>query len=146
MTNIRYEQTENLKVRKAYQMFDGENFVGSVEGAGNNQGHFISVVMLDPNYHKKGIGFQAFNKMFNEINENYPITKIIGSWHKNDEYTDFENGMSTNLRMFFQNPNNQTDIESAKNTPTGKWAKELGFEKCEIISKSTEEVIVHFTK
>lgn len=146
MINIRYELTQNLKVRRAYQIFDGDNFVGSVEGAGNSQGEFISVVMLDPKYHGKGIGFEAFNKMFNEINDNYPISKIIGSWHKNDEYKDFEDGMSTNLRMFFQNTGNQSDIDSAAKTPTGKWAKKMGFEKCKIISKSNDDVIVHFTK
>lgn len=146
MINIRYELIQNLKASRSYQIFDGGHYVGSVKGAGNSFGEFISIVMLDPKYHGKGIGFAAFNKMFNEINDNYPITKIIGSWHKSDEYKDFEDGMSTNLRFFFQNTGGQSDIDRASKTPTGKWAKKMGFDKCEIVSKSNDDVIVHFTK
>lgn len=146
MINIRYELIQNLKSSRSYQIFDGDNFVGSVEGSGNSHGEFISIVMLAPEYHGKGIGFEAFNKMFNEINDNYPISKIIGSWHKNDEYKDFEGGMSTNLRIFFQNTGEQSDIDSAAKTPTGKWAQKIGFEKCKIILKNNHDVIVHFTK
>lgn len=146
MIDIRYELMQDLKKNRSYQIFDGDNYVGSVEGAGNSHGEFISVVMLDPKYHRKGIGFAAFNKMFNEINDNYPISTIIGSWHKNEEYKDFEDGMSANLKLFFQNTGNQSDIDRASKTPTSKWAKKMGFDKCEIVSKSNDDVIVHFTK
>ncbi len=143
---IIYKKGNNQKSNISYEIFDEDNFVGSVEAAGNTAGEFLSVVMIDPNYHGKGVGFDAFKKVFAEINKNYPISKIIGSWHKNEEYTNYKNGMSTNMRIFQQCAVTHSDDESAANTPTGKWAKKLGFGNCKIISKSDQEVVVHFTK
>ena len=121
--------------------------IGSVEGYVNEFGVLISVVKVYPGYQKKGIGFHAFRKIFDKLNTKNSIQKIRGAWCKDDEFQDFENGMSSNLKLYLEcrvNGNNMEECAFA--TATGKWAKKLGFHKCEFLNASESEVIVDFYK
>ncbi len=93
------------------------------------------------------IRFEAFNKVFQKLNTSNKITKICGTWHKDDEFNTCYNGMSTNLRVFKAELNNKSNLsECALKTPTGKWAKKLGFETCEVIWYEETVVEVVFGK
>lgn len=132
----------------SYQITNDEgDDIGTIEAAGSKYGDFVSIIKIyNLKFQNKGLGFDFFKKAFDEINANYPISLIKGSWHKGGEFQDFEDGMSTNLKIYIDNLLTKNPIESAFSTPTGKWAKKLGFNTCQIISSSTEEVIVNFTK
>jgi hypothetical protein len=140
-----------LNIKKdylSYQITNDENEdIGTIEGSGNKYGEFLSVIKVyNPKFQKKGLGFQFFKKAFDEIDANYPISLIKGSWHKGGEFQDFEDGMSTNLKIYLENLKTMSQIDSAFSTPTGKWVKKLGFNQCNIITNSTDEVVVEFTK
>lgn len=132
----------------SYQITNDENEdIGTIEGAGNIYGEFVSVIKIyNPKFQNKGLGFQCFKKAFDEIDANYPISLIKGSWHKGGEFQDFEDGMSTNLKTYLENLKTKNQIDSAFSTPTGKWVKKLGFNHCSIVRSSTDEVLVEFTK
>lgn len=119
---------------------DGKE-IGSAEGY-VNKGALISVINIFPEYQEKGVGFEVFQKILNEVEK---IQKIRGVWCVSDEYSYCKNGMSTNLFEFLKNRETHSDIESAFLTPTGKWMKKLGFIHANIISVSNEEVIVDYT-
>lgn len=121
--------------------------IGTAEGSGNQHGEFVSIIKIfNPQFYNMRLGLQFFKKVFNFININYPISLIKGSWHEGGEFKDFKNGMSSNLMIFKDNLKTMDPIESAIETPTGKWAKKMGFVKCDIITNTETEVIVHFTK
>ena len=72
---------------------------------------------------------------------------IVGSWHKDEEFSYCQDGMSTNLRIFKENiSNGMSESQSAFNTPTGKWVQKLGFTKCTVISNTNTDVKVVFSK
>ncbi|MNK86851.1 hypothetical protein D3C87_1067730 [compost metagenome] len=121
--------------------------IGTAEGSGNKYGEFVSIIKIfNPEFYNKGLGFQFFKKVFDFINIYHPISLIKGSWHEGEEFKDFKNGMSSNLLIFRENLERMSPIESAILTPTGKWAKKIGFNKCDIINNRETEVIVYFTK
>jgi hypothetical protein len=121
--------------------------IGTVEGAGNENGIFMSIVKIyNPNFQKNGLGFKSFKKVYDEINQTYPISIIKASWHKGGEFKDFKNGMSTNLLLFRKNSNKMNEEDNVFSTPTGKWAKKIGFNKYKIITDSDEEVVINFSK
>ncbi|KFF17291.1 hypothetical protein [Flavobacterium hydatis] len=131
-----------------FQILDESGIeIGSAEGAGNKYGDFISVVKIyDSANFKYGIGFAAFQKAFELIDSDFPITTIKASWNKDGEFKDFENGMSTNLLEYSNHKKVMSDIDAAKNTPTGKWCRKLGFVNCTIIRDTSDNVEVNFTK
>ena len=134
---------------KAYIITDDNDIeIGQVEGNLNDYGEFITVVKLYSSQNqRKGLGFNAFNKVYNELNETLPVEIIKGSWHSGEEFESYEEGMSTNLKKFFEEKENgKNDQEAAFQTPTGKWAKKLGYEECNVISVSRESTQVDFIK
>lgn len=148
--NIHYRETfENTDLEKSYSIQDdNNNEIGTVEGYGNDHGDLISVVKIfDPENQKSGLGFQAFNKVFQEINSNVAIQTIKGSWNSGKEFQDFEDGRSSNLKIYYHNRDNgKSEEESAMATATGKWAQKLGFNNCQVESISRNKVLVNFRK
>lgn len=143
---IEYSLVTDDKLSKSYILLNGENPIGSVEGYLNEYGVLTTVIKVDPEYHNQGIGFNAFVRIFDELNKKLPITKIMGSWHGDDEFAYCENGMSTNLRLFLNCVRNGNDAtECALATPTGIWASRLGFKKCKVVSYGPSEAKVEFT-
>jgi len=139
----------NDETRVSYSMINDENIeIGTAEGLTNQYGELHCVIKVyNPDQHRKGIGFTAFNKIYNSLNKNKNIEKIFGNWHAGGEFEYAENGLSTNLKCFQEAlETGKTKEESAFETPTGKWAKKLGYTNCCIISFSQAEVSVKFTK
>jgi hypothetical protein len=127
---------------------DQQEPIGSVEGSVNNYGELVTVVKLHTKeYQKKGIGFYSFKRVFDELNNVVEIKILKGSWCKDGEFQHYEDGMSTNLKIFFsKRALGLTIEESAFETPTGKWAKKIGFEKCDLKKCTEEEVWIDFKK
>jgi len=141
---VTYNNSDSLNSIK-YNIFESDSnlHVGYIEGYIANESTFISVVRIDPNFQGKGIGFKAFNKVFQELNTNNTITKNCGTWHKDDEFSTCDDGMSTNLKVFKAELNNKSNLsECALKTLTGKQAKKLGFEMCEVIRNDETAVEV----
>lgn len=147
--NLLYNtMSENTDLRKLYHITNeqGED-IGTIEGYGNEFGELVSVVKIyHPNYQKKGLGYTAFKKVFDEINDVAPILIIKGCWYAGGEFQDFEDGMSTNLKVFKDKLKNESPENSAFHTPTGKWAKSLGFLNADVKLISEDEVIINFTR
>lgn len=147
---IKYKSySEARKLERSYHLFDeDDNEIGTIEGNANKYGELVSVVKVyDNKNQKKGFGFEAFKKVFCELNDEVPITKIVGSWHNGGEFQDFDEGMSTNLKIFLTCRKNKKDLKNcAFSTPTGKWAKKLGFNDCEIVLISSDVVNINFKK
>ena len=147
--NIRYvADSQEDEFSRAYLIMDDDEWIGSVEGYLNQEGVLVSVVKLFSSlYRGKGIGFEAFRKVVDELNVVCPVQKIVGSWHQDEEFQYFEDGKSTNLKLFQEGIRNGLDEnESAFQTPTGKWARKLGFTKCKVVSKSNDSVTVYFER
>ena len=53
--------------------------------------------------------------------------------------------MSTNLLLFRENLDKMNENDNVFSTPTGKWAKKMGFNKYRIITNSDDKVIIDFT-
>ena len=119
--------------------------IGNIEGA-LKDGCFICNLIIDIPFHKKSFGFKAFEMMYKEMNMLNPVQIIKGSWHKSPTFAAFSNGMSTNLEKYLESRIDQNQIDSAFSTPTGKWAKKLGFTKCKIITDIPNHVEVDFTR
>lgn len=139
-----YPAEQNGKSRSYTILKENDDPVGSVEGYINDDGHLTSVVHVYPDFQQKGLGYAAFKKVFTELNNEIKITRIIGSWMKDEEFGDCEGGMSTNLRLFLQCIENEDSVDCAFKTPTGRWAQKLGFNKCDIKSVSNDSVTVVF--
>jgi len=133
------------QLSKSYFITNEKNEnIGYIEGYLNKYGELITVVKIFSNQ-KEGIGYNAFEKMYKELNEILPIKVIKGCWSSGGEFETCENGMSTNLKMFLLCYENGNSIEeSAFNTPTGKWAKKLGYSKIKVNLISKEEVLIDF--
>lgn len=135
---------ENKSV--AYSILINNREIGRIEGY-VIKGDFYSVIHIDNAYQKKGIGFDAFQKVFNELSVSNTINKIVGSWHSDDEFAYCDEGKSTNLHVYQKNiENGMTNEESALNTPTGRWARKLGFNYCIVERNNTDSVLVSFIK
>lgn len=121
--------------------------IGTVEGSGNQNGVFVSVVKIyNIDFQKTGLGFKSFKKVFDEIDSIYPITVIKASWQRGGEFEDFEKGMSTNLLIFRNNLLEMNEKQSVFSTPTGKWVQKIGFSNYTIITNNDDNVIINFTK
>ncbi|WP_276168244.1 hypothetical protein [Zobellia alginiliquefaciens] len=142
-----FDDNPETKDSKSYTILN-ENVepIGSVEGNINKYGVLTSVVRINLEYQQKGLGFKSFSKVFDELNKEVEIKKIIGSWNKDEEFADCENGMSTNLKIFLDCISNEKPEYCAFKTATGKWAKKLGFNNCNIVRKSTESATIEFYK
>lgn len=129
-----------------YKILDAhDEEIGSIEGGVTN-GSFVCNINIDTQFHKKGFGYEAFEMIYNEMNLRDPIEIINGSWHKSPLFDHLNNGMSTNLLIYLQSKVSQNQIDSAFSTPTGRWAKKLGFTKCKIITDVEDHVEVRFTR
>lgn len=133
------------QLSKSYFITNEKNEnIGYIEGYLNKYGELITVVKIY-SHQKEGIGFRAFEKIYKELNEIVPIKTIKGCWSSGGEFETFENGMSTNLKIFLSCFERETNIEKcAFSTPTGKWAKKLGYSKIKINLISKEEVLIDF--
>ncbi|WP_277122673.1 hypothetical protein [Bacteroides ndongoniae] len=130
----------------AYNILIGNKEIGRIEGY-VIKGGFYSVIHIDNSYQKKGIGFNAFQKVFNELNDSNTISRIVGSWHSDKEFAYCDEGKSTNLRVYLKNiEDGMTNEDSALNTPTGRWARKLGFNYCTVERNNTDSVLVSFIK
>lgn len=145
--DVKYGEASRSENSLSYYILNEDTKqIGTVEGYATNDG-LIAVLHIDNEYQGKGIGYAAFKKVYDELCEQTTITRIIGSWHKDDEFSYCEDGMSTNLRLYQENSEKGlSKEESAFGTPTGKWAKKLGFNKCQIESCTDEDVKVVFYK
>lgn len=132
---------------KSYTILnEKEEQIGSVEGYINKYGELTSVVRINPEYQKQGLGFKSFSKVFDELNKEVEIKKIIGSWNQDEEFADCENGMSTNLKIFLNCIKENDPEKCAFKTATGKWVKKLGFNNCNVRSKSAHSATIEFYK
>jgi hypothetical protein len=119
--------------------------IGSAEGYLSRYGDLVTVIKIHEPFQGRGLGFQAFNKVFSELSLKGTVKRLIGGWHKGDEFSYCEEGMSTNLRLFKESIDKGIDpISSAWNTPTGKWVKKKGFTNCTINLHSSESAEVIF--
>tara|TARA_B100002049_G_scaffold140559_1_gene104242 strand:- start:2357 stop:2800 length:444 start_codon:yes stop_codon:yes gene_type:complete len=142
-----FNHNPESKGSKSYTILNEQDEqIGSVEGYINKYGELTSVIRINPEYQQQGLGFQSFLKVFNELNEEVEIKKIIGSWNKDEEFADCENGMSTNLKIFLDCINEDNPENCALKTATGKWAVKLGFNNCNILRKSTQSATIEFYK
>lgn len=133
----------------SYQILDQDkNEIGSTEGFVNDHGQFLTVIKIFNNeYRNKGLGFKGFKILFDELNQKVPIVTIMGGWSAGGEFTDYEDGMSTNLKVFNKKiQSGCTPAEAALDTPTGKWAQRLGFGNVKIKYQSDDNVEVSFHK
>ncbi len=109
--------------------------------ANGELGFVIKILELE--YLNQGLGFQVFNLIVDHFGL-ANITTICGSWHADDEFAHFENGMSTNLLIYKRSLENFSPEEAAFLTPTGKWAKILGFNHVYFIKDTASSVVVKF--
>lgn len=142
-TNLQYPTKSSLKFDIED---DNSNNIGGVEAAGNDDGEFGCIIIIDQNHHGKKIGFQAFSHAFSLIDKIFPVKFINASWDNSTLFQQFSNSQSSNLTIYRNNLNHMDSIESAKQTPTGKWCKQLGFTKCSIMKDSISKVEVCFFK
>ncbi len=140
------QELTNNPLKKNYSIFENNNEVGYVTGEVGIENVLIATVNIFPEFQGRGIGFDAFEKIYYEINQVEQIKIIRGVWCVSEEYNHCENGMSSNLNEFQKHRQTKSDEESAFSTPTGKWVKKIGFNRINIISISNQEVIVDFFK
>tara|TARA_R110002051_G_C8702195_1_gene494520 strand:- start:1177 stop:1626 length:450 start_codon:yes stop_codon:yes gene_type:complete len=148
--NLKYNKTSNSKKDGSYveyEITDNNTKIGEIEGAGNNKGEFFSIININSNYQKKGIGFKAYIKVYDEINLKFPIKTIVCSWDISPIFQNSPNGMSSNLLMFLNNEKNGiAEKDNIYSTPTGKWMTKLGFKLHQIVNRNNTQVKIHFKK
>ena len=111
------------------------------------QGGLLLNFNIDPKFHGLGIGNAAFKCAYEKLSKHSNIKFIAGNWVKSKEFKHLEGGCCTNFRIFRRGQNGGlSDHEAALETPTGKWAKALGFNKVAIISAKARSVEVRFYK
>ena len=148
MGNIEFKKVSDEPLL-SYQIIDQDkNEIGHIEGFVNTYGHFLTVIKIfDDKYRNSGIGFIGFKMLFDELNKKTSIVTILGGWSAGGEFADYENGMSTNLKVFNENiQSGYSPEEAALATPTGKWSQRLGFTNVEIRCQSEVNVEVSFHK
>lgn len=108
---------------------------------------FIAAINIFPDYQKSGIGFDTFKYCFDILNETNDLKIFLASWNLDNEYSHLPNGSSVNLTKYFEAIDNGADNETALwQTPTGKWLKEIGFNKVNLTKSSREAVKATFFK
>jgi len=121
--------------------------IGSAEGyIGNNQ-QLITVIKVYDGFQKSGVGFELFYRVFEYFSQIQPILTIVGTWSNDSEFSYCEGGESTNLKVFKTLTSDHfTKEEAALNTPTGKWAKKLGYDKVKVLIIREDQVTVEFSQ
>lgn len=121
--------------------------IGAFEGRLAN-GCLFSVLHLQEPYQKKGIGFEIMQGILAYYKENQQEVRcLVGSWHRHEEFRYLPGGQSINLTVFKEQLNlGGTKEKAALDTPTGKWAQQLGFNKATILKHSEDDVTVYFCK
>ncbi|WP_461789720.1 hypothetical protein [Pedobacter sp.] len=121
--------------------------IGMAEGYIGHHSELITVIKVTNEYQKQGFGFKLFLEVFEHLSEINDIKTVIGSWSKDDEFSYCEKGQSTNLSLFQEfKKKGLTDSEAAFSTPTGKWAKQIGYNKATFGNIQVHNVEVFFTK
>jgi len=121
--------------------------IGAAEGYIGKDQQLTMVVKVYNGFHQKGIGYFFFTKVFEHFSNFQPVNTINGSWSKDAEFSYCEDGESTNLKVFKSLVKSGYSMEEAAlNTPTGKWARKLGYNQVKILSVSDENVNVSFTR
>ena len=145
--NILFTEISSGKSNISYILStDDKKEIGTAEGYIAKE-DLIFVIHINEKYQNKGIGDKAVRKVYDELKKQNKISNIVGSWHKDEEFSYCQDGMSTNLRIFKENiSNGMSESQSAFNTPTGKWVQKLGFTKCTVISNTNTDVKVVFSK
>jgi hypothetical protein len=127
-------------------IFHNEVPIGSYEGR-RIRDQLHTVIKLNDDFRHQGLGFKAFVRVYQAINEVMVIETIVGAWYKHDEFIDEQEGKSSNLLLYQEAVRDGiAPTEAALQTPTGKWASRLGFSNVEILRDDSENVEVHFTK
>ena len=101
--NPKYTKTSNSEKDGSYVEYEitvNNIKIGKIEGAGNKEGEFISIIKIESGFREKGYGFIAFREMFNEIDKNFPITSIKSSWNMNDQYLNEKKSNENNFIYF----------------------------------------------
>jgi hypothetical protein len=141
-----FDRTNTSVFGHLFEISTGE-FAGTAQGSLGLENELVSSIKIHPIFKNKGCGFFAFKKIFDILSENNDIGSIVGGWYKDEEFSHLEGGKSTNLLVFEQNLDNGLSPEdAAANTPTGKWAKRLGFKKVEVVRANSSNVEVVFMK
>lgn len=95
------------------------------------------------NMRGQGVGTEMFNDAVNSFGDD--ITGVEGLWTY-----DADGNMSDNLKSFLNNVDwmggSMTAEEAARNTITGKWAQQNGFNNVQVITNEVDEVNVIFTR
>lgn len=149
MEDIEFKKIDedNIDTATSYQILDlNKKEIGYIQGFVSNRGQLICIIKIfKKEYRNKGIGFAGFKILFDELDKKKSINTIMGGWNAGGEFADYEEGMSTNLKVF----NEKIRLgfipkDAAIATPTGKWAQKLGFTNVEIRNQSKENVEVSF--
>jgi hypothetical protein len=121
--------------------------IGSYEGNVGIRDELISIIKVNEQYRELGIGFKAFDRVFKALSQHTKILTIVGAWYKDEEFSYLPEGKSTNL-LAYQNQINEGEHPqiAAFNTPTGRWARRLGFDKAYVVSANEKNVQVAFVK
>ena len=145
--NILFTEISSGKSNISYILStDDKKEIGTAEGYIAKE-DLIFVIHINEKYQNKGNGHKAFRKVYYELIKQNKNSNNVGSWHKDEEFSYCQDGMSTNLRIFKENiSNGMSESQSAFNTPTGKWVQKLGFTKCTVISNTNTDVKVVFSK
>ena len=97
---LKYSEVSRSENSVSYSILSENNVqIGTIEGYVSKES-LITVLHIESEFQGQGIGYEAFKKVYYDLNEKTKILKIIGSWHKDDEFSYCENGMATNLRLF----------------------------------------------
>jgi hypothetical protein len=128
-------------------IFHEDKSIGSYEGRRGGNNELLTVIRLNSDFRHKGLGFNVFNRVYQAINKVKAIETIIGSWFKDNEFIDEQDGKSSNLLLYQEALKNGIGSkEAALKTPTGKWASRLGFTNVKILREDSENVIVEFKR
>ena len=142
-----FEACDYLNYSVSYQITDIDSniVIGTAMGMVTDMGHLVTAIHLVEEYQRKKLGKIIFDKIFSELNSHKNITGVIGTWQKDIEFNHLEEGMSLNLLIFNRcKDSGKNNIDSAKLTPTGKWAMSYGFKNVKIIIETPENVKVLF--
>jgi hypothetical protein len=121
--------------------------IGTFEGR-LIKGGLFTVIHLDNPYQKRGIGFEIMQSVIARYEETgLQVIFMVGSWHRDKEFVYLPDSQSTNLSVFkAQLAQGKTNEQAALQTPTGKWAQQLGFGKAVLVKQTEEDVLVYFYK
>ncbi|GAA3971415.1 hypothetical protein GCM10022246_24860 [Pedobacter ginsengiterrae] len=145
---LEYTTKEHEKVAfYAYTNPDRSELIGMAEGYLGIRNDLVTVIKIIPEFQNKGFGFKLFTEVFQHLSAPGPISTVVGSWEKGNEFSYCEDGQSTNLSVFQQlRDSGFTDKEAAFGTPTGKWAHRMGYNLVDFKVIGRDYVHLEFTK